>query len=119
MHEKIKRLIEKHGGRIDAIYYCPDMPESNSPCRKPNTGMIDKARRDFDIDMSNSFVIGDDYNDMELARRISTRSIFLDRSGKNNAEIKSDYKARNFKEVLEIVAKATGLGLAKDANRKQ
>ena len=104
MHDKIKRLIESHGGRVDAIYYCPDLPESNSPCRKPNTGMIEKAVRDFDIDLAKSFVIGDDYKDIEMARRLGIRSILVDRSGKG-ADLDASYTAKDFNDVLKIIKK--------------
>ncbi len=102
MHKKIKRQIKSHGGRIDAIYYCPDLPESNSPCRKPNTGMVEKALRDFDIDLANSFVIGDDSKDIELARRLGIRSILVDRKGKSD-DFGAAYIAKDFNDVLEII----------------
>ncbi|MGC8496369.1 MAG: D-glycero-alpha-D-manno-heptose-1,7-bisphosphate 7-phosphatase [Candidatus Micrarchaeia archaeon] len=116
MHEKIKRLIKRHGGRIDAVYYCPDMPGSGSQCRKPNTGMIEKAMRDFDIDMSRSFVIGDDSKDIEMARRLGIKSILIDRSigiGKalgsaGSEETKADYTAKDFNDVLEIINRVLG-----------
>ncbi|MGC9011335.1 MAG: D-glycero-alpha-D-manno-heptose-1,7-bisphosphate 7-phosphatase, partial [Candidatus Micrarchaeia archaeon] len=42
MNSNIVKFIRRHGGRIDAIYYCPHLPDSDCPCRKPNTGMVEK-----------------------------------------------------------------------------
>ncbi|MGC8478909.1 MAG: D-glycero-alpha-D-manno-heptose-1,7-bisphosphate 7-phosphatase [Candidatus Micrarchaeia archaeon] len=116
MHSKIKKLVARHGGRIDAVYYCPDLPKSESPCRKPNTGMIEKALRDFnfDIDLSKSFVIGNDDKDIEMARRLSIKSILVDRASTSSTAADRDshstapaacpdFVAKDFKDVLEII----------------
>lgn len=58
LHVKIK---------IDAIYHCPHAPEVNCACRKPKSGMFLKAIEDFDIDVANSWMIGDKETDMEAA----------------------------------------------------
>lgn len=53
--------------KIDAIYHCPHAPEVNCACRKPKSGMFLKAIEDFDIDVANSWMIGDKETDMEAA----------------------------------------------------
>ena len=109
IHAKIKKPIKVHGGRVDAIYYCPDMPDSGSPCRKPNTGTMDSAMRDFEIDKERSFVIGDDEKDIEMARRTGIKSILLDGEGKNGAKgINAEYTAKDFNDVLEIIKMIDG-----------
>ena len=40
MHAKMHKAVTQAGGRIDAVFYCPDSADSNSPCRKPNPGML-------------------------------------------------------------------------------
>jgi len=68
--------LEKRGVHVDALYYCPHKPEDNCPCRKPNTGLVEKAVKDFNIDLENSIVIGDrDDIDGELARRLKIKFI--------------------------------------------
>ncbi len=65
----IKRLSEK-GVKIDALYYCPHRPDEGCRCRKPGTGMIEKAVHDLEVDISESIMVGDrDDIDGELARR--------------------------------------------------
>ena len=52
---------------IDAIYHCPHAPEVGCECRKPKSGMFQKAIRDFDIDVRASWMIGDKQSDIEAA----------------------------------------------------
>ncbi len=62
-------------GLIDATYYCPDAPGGNSNCRKPAPGMVVKAARDHEIDLSRSFLIGDKEVDVECAHNAGVRAI--------------------------------------------
>lgn len=68
------------GARIDSIYYCPHYPLPGEPecdCRKPKRGMIDQAMRDFAIDLSRSFVVGDRLCDVQLGRTIGRPGILV------------------------------------------
>jgi len=74
--EWMLNVFTKQGIRIEMVYYCPYHPESgigaykqDSFDRKPNPGMILKARDEFDIDLSQSILIGDKESDMEAGRR--------------------------------------------------
>jgi D-glycero-D-manno-heptose 1,7-bisphosphate phosphatase len=62
-------------GLIDATYYCPDAPGKDSKCRKPAPGMVVKAARDHQIDVSRSFLIGDKEIDVECAHNAGVRAI--------------------------------------------
>lgn len=86
-HDLLRSLLQKDGARIDGIYYCPHHPTAGSSkhtvacdCRKPATGLLDRAARDLDIDMTRSFMVGDKWSDVELGHRAGTRSILV-RSG--------------------------------------
>lgn len=63
LHRRVDKILEVEGARIDAYYYCPHHPEHgdvrNCDCRKPAPGMLFAAQRDFDIDLTRSFMIGD------------------------------------------------------------
>lgn len=68
------------GAFIDAVYYCPHKPEDSCGCRKPKTGLVDRAVRDLKIDLSRSVVVGDrDDVDGELARALGLPFIHLKR----------------------------------------
>jgi D-glycero-D-manno-heptose 1,7-bisphosphate phosphatase len=62
-------------GLVDATYYCPDAPGKDSKCRKPAPGMVLKAVRDHQIDVSRSFLIGDKEIDVECAHNAGVRAI--------------------------------------------
>ncbi len=63
--------------QIEATYFCPHSPETGCNCRKPATGLLEQARRELDIDLLRSWVIGDKPEDIELARRADCRAIYV------------------------------------------
>ena len=63
---------------IDAVYYCPHAPEENCACRKPKSGMLEEAIRTFNIDVKDSWMIGDKRSDIEAAYSVGIENtIFL------------------------------------------
>ena len=74
IHEKMKADIEAGGGPLDAIYYCPHTPDEDCNCRKPRTGLIEAACRDFAIDLARSWMVGDKAADIELAKNVHLRA---------------------------------------------
>ena len=78
VHMYMIEEILKVGGRIDAIYHCPDLANSNSTFRKPNPGMALKAKEDFPmIDFSHSMMVGDSKLDMDFAQNLGIRKIYI------------------------------------------
>ena len=65
--EWMVKKFKEHSIDIAQVYHCPHAPESNCHCRKPETGMIEKAIETYDIDLSNSWMIGDKQSDIDLA----------------------------------------------------
>lgn len=77
IHTNMKEAIVKHGGRIDAVYFCSELSNEH-PNRKPNPGMGLLAKTDFnDIDFSKSIMIGNTLSDMKFGRNIGAYTIFL------------------------------------------
>lgn len=74
IHENMKREIEAVGGAVDAIYYCPHGWDSTCECRKPKPGMLFSAQRDFHLDLSRIFFIGDDIRDQQTAEAAGCKS---------------------------------------------
>jgi len=68
-------LRQLGNGLVDATYYCPDAPGQDSKCRKPAPGMVVKAARDHQIDLSRSFLIGDKEIDVDCAHNAGVRAI--------------------------------------------
>jgi len=84
VHDILRQELERNGARLDAIYYCPHHPSVGTPpfkvacdCRKPKPGLIERAARDFDLDLAQSWMVGDRYGDVELARNAGVRSAFV------------------------------------------
>jgi D-glycero-D-manno-heptose 1,7-bisphosphate phosphatase len=84
VHEKMREDLEKENARLDAIYYCAHHPTAGEPpyradcdCRKPRPGLILRAATELDVDLEQSWMIGDRYSDIELARNAGIRSAFV------------------------------------------
>ena len=76
LHARMKEKIEQSGGRINKIYYCPHLEESDCPCRKPKPGMIEYALLDFpEIVIEDSYLIGDSDSDIEAGKRMNLSAI--------------------------------------------
>lgn len=77
IHQNMKAEIEKAGGRVDAIYFCPDK-DPGSPNRKPNPGMGLQAIQDLPgIDTSKAIMVGNTLSDMEFGRNLGVQTVFL------------------------------------------
>jgi D-glycero-D-manno-heptose 1,7-bisphosphate phosphatase len=108
VHDSLKAELEREGGRLDAIYYCAHHPSVGEPpyrfdcdCRKPKPGLIQRAASELDIDISNSWMIGDRYSDIELARNAGVRSAFV-LSGYGRGEW--EYQRATWKHQPDLVA---------------
>ena len=84
LHGRLNEHLAAKGARLDNIYYCPHHPHAELEefreecnCRKPRTGLIDRALEDFDIDMEHSYVVGDRYVDMDFARRAGLKGVLV------------------------------------------
>lgn len=79
IHETMLRVVQRHGGRIDRVYFCPDYPTETAPCRKPNPGMAYQAKQDYpEIDFATSVIVGDSPSDMEFGKRLGMYTAFID-----------------------------------------
>jgi D-glycero-D-manno-heptose 1,7-bisphosphate phosphatase len=84
IHDRLTRELQHDGASLDAIYYCAHHPSVGEPpyrmecdCRKPKAGLIRRASSDFEIDLAASWMIGDRYSDIELARNAGLNSAFV------------------------------------------
>ena len=84
VHERLRADLEKSGAKLDAIYYCAHHPSVGEPpyrldcdCRKPRPGLIERAAADFPIDLERSWMVGDRYGDIELARNAGLHAAFV------------------------------------------
>ena len=73
IHARMHVEAEQAGGRIDGVYVCPHGWDENCDCRKPSPGMIFQAQRDWALDLSRTWFLGDDERDAEAARSAGCR----------------------------------------------
>lgn len=87
------RLKKEYGAHIDAFYFCPHHPDFTGPChcRKPDTGMLEQAIRDYDIDPAQSVLFGDMPHDLECGRRMGIRSYDINRFLSGGLGIEADF----------------------------
>ncbi|NOX86952.1 MAG: HAD family hydrolase [Chlorobi bacterium] len=91
IHRKMVDKIGKAGGRIDAIYFCPDLEGEAENCRKPGTGMAERAKADFpEIDFSRSIMAGDTENDMLFGKNAGMITVLINTNDIPVNEIPSD-----------------------------
>ena len=118
VHATMTAALESNGAKLDAIYYCAHHPSLGEPpyrfdcnCRKPKPGLISRAAQDFDIDLGESWMVGDRYSDIELARNARLKSAFV-LSGYGRGEWehqragwteKPDLVAENLLEAVQLI----------------
>jgi histidinol-phosphate phosphatase family protein len=74
IHQNMLSELSKAGCYIDAIYFCPHKPDDYCDCRKPKPGLILRAASDFNIDLENSWMIGDSDSDIEAGREAGCKT---------------------------------------------
>lgn len=77
IHERMKNDALQAGGRIEAIYFCPHNWDDGCECRKPKPGLLFQAQRDFSLDLSRTYFIGDDERDAQAADAAECLSILI------------------------------------------
>ena len=65
MHLKMNQLLAKHGGRIDAVFFCPHAPSDGCTCRKPLPGLFEQIGERFDVDLNDVIMVGDSLTDLQ------------------------------------------------------
>ena len=102
IHEKMKKELSKEDAGVDAIYYCSHHPDEKCNCRKPNPGLLEKAIKDFDIDVKNSFIIGDRMLDVEAGHKIGCKTVLvpedkeLVKKEREESNVKPDFICNDF-----------------------
>ncbi|MCP5105107.1 MAG: HAD family hydrolase [bacterium] len=119
IHREITGALAKQGAIVDRFYYCPFHPEGVVPeyrqtshLRKPAPGMILQAAKEFNIDLSQSYMIGDDPRDIETGKNAGCRTVLvLTGKGGETSEllekkgIRPDLTAENILEAARMISK--------------
>ena len=89
---------------IDGTYYCPELPDTSSPRRKPAPGMIFEAQHDHHLDLARSYLIGDKTSDIGCGRNAGVRTILVQTGyGASEIDCRADWIARDLAHAAEII----------------
>jgi D-glycero-D-manno-heptose 1,7-bisphosphate phosphatase len=77
IHAKMHRAVNQAGGRIEAVFYCPDTDESQSPCRKPAPGMFHAIAERFNVSLERAPCVGDSLRDLQAAAAVGAQPILV------------------------------------------
>lgn len=119
IHMRMETLLGKEGAYIDGLYYCPHHPDKgfegevvelkiDCECRKPKIGMVVEAASEHNIDLSQSFMIGDSTLDIKLAENAGIRSVLVKTgvSGQDDKyEVKPDYVENDLLSAVKMIIK--------------
>ena len=107
VHDYMIKEIKLAGGRIDGIYYCPDLANKTNNCRKPSTSMAQRAVDDFsEIDLSRSIMVGDSPSDIEFGNNAGMHTVFVMYDNDNNASGNyADLEVKSLSELKSIIKK--------------
>lgn len=120
IHKKMETLLGLDGAYIDDIYYCPHHPDKGfegeipelkieCDCRKPKTGMLEKAAREHNIDLSSSIMIGDSTLDIKMAENVGMQSVLLKTGQKGEDgkyEVSPTLIAENLNDAIDDIFKS-------------
>lgn len=119
-NKKLEDMLKVFGAKLDALYYCPHHPEVGEKpyridcnCRKPKPGMLLKGAEEFNLDLSQSYVIGDKVSDLEVANKVNAKSILVKTGyglgevlyGKKRWKVKPLAICENFYEAVKYILK--------------
>ena len=105
IHEKLQNYLKIHNTSFDHVYFCPHMPNENCNCRKPKPGLIKKASQKYNIDLKNSWMIGDKEVDIKAANSAGISNTILVQTGHKIDESKTNakYVLKSINETVQII----------------
>jgi len=77
IHAKMHKAVSQSGGRIEAVFYCPDTAKSQSPCRKPNPGMFFAVAERYNAALERVPAVGDSLRDLQAAAAVGAQPILV------------------------------------------
>ena len=113
IHKTMAIKFDAFDVKLDGVYYCPHHPDDNCNCRKPNTGLFENAIEEHDIDVNQSYMIGDKILDVCAGQKIGVKTILIPEahardeflSTKNEWKCHPDYVADDFVDAVEWILK--------------
>lgn len=111
VNRRMLKEISGFGINIDKIYFCPHSRTERCHCRKPDIGLIMRAKQDLNLNLSQSYLIGNKTADIEAGRRVGTRTILIraGREGRDKEfEVQPDYLAGDLADAARYIQSTRG-----------
>ncbi|MDY6914579.1 MAG: HAD family hydrolase [Planctomycetota bacterium] len=115
IHDELRRQLAERGAHLDAIYYCPHHPDGalagyaeDSELRKPKPGMLLKAAAELEIDLDNSWMVGDSGRDIEAGQRAGCRTVRVRTPSEETGTVEdeaaqADHTVRNLVDAARVI----------------
>jgi rfaE bifunctional protein nucleotidyltransferase chain/domain len=106
VNKKMLTEVSQGGIKIDKIYFCPHGKAENCPCRKPEIGLILRAKQELNLDLSHSFFIGDSEIDIQAGAKAGMKTIFIESEQVPDVallKIKPDFVARDLLSAAQFI----------------
>lgn len=110
VNDRMCTLLAKNGATVNAVYYCPHHPNGTvsqytyeCKCRKPQIGMAEQAEQEWDIDLTQSYMIGDKLVDIQFGQAFGARQSFLVQTGHGREEGKSAVHTQCVANIVEAI----------------
>lgn len=101
--EGFNALLQAELPMLDRIYTCYHDDQDGCLCRKPLPGLFFQAQKDFDLDLSHSFMIGDRWRDIEAGERAGCKTLWLNRHYQEKHPTHYDLEIASFAEALPFI----------------
>lgn len=103
IHARMLRAIEAVGGRVDVVAYCPHRPDEGCDCRKPRPGMLLAAARELQVDLRQSYLVGDARSDIQAGQAVGCQC-YLVLTGRGRHELTNCLanEGRGFKVAADL-----------------
>jgi histidinol-phosphate phosphatase family protein len=101
VHARTSELLSEAGAELDGAYYCPHAPDAGCDCRKPATGLIERARRELGISHRGCIFIGDKASDVEAGAAAGCETVLF--GDTESAAVEPTWHAADWPETIELL----------------
>ncbi len=106
INNKVVDLLEQSGVKILKTYMCPHVAADNCECRKPKPTMLLQAAKEFGIDLSSSWIVGDHESDIKAGLNAGAKAILVKTANKPENSEDATYTAKNLLEAVKYIYEA-------------
>ena len=113
IHEELRRALTRERARVDAIYVCPHHPDDGCDCRKPRPGLLLRAAAELGLELSSSYMVGDQPGDILAGQACGCTTVLVDTgpmpaAGHGAGDAMPDFRARNLFAAAQWIVNHTG-----------